>query len=152
MEGAGRSKKGWSGKRDSNPRPRPWQGRALPLSYSRATADDVITIGLCLPSERPRRPRGEREPRRERRQRHEVGRFENKPTSAPSLLADHVAPDAPLLEIEVLGRAGELLGHHDRDDRRRDELRVRVLERGAGGLAVILEHEDIRESRILFEV
>lgn len=25
----------WSGKRVSNPRPRPWQGRALPLSYSR---------------------------------------------------------------------------------------------------------------------
>ena len=24
-----------SEKRDSNPRPRPWQGRALPLSYSR---------------------------------------------------------------------------------------------------------------------
>src|SRR5438552_16124304 len=34
----------WSGKRDSNPRPRPWQGRALPLSYSRATAVDFITI------------------------------------------------------------------------------------------------------------
>src|SRR2546422_10409615 len=34
----------WSGKRDSNPRPRPWQGRALPLSYSRATAVDLITI------------------------------------------------------------------------------------------------------------
>src|SRR6185436_10566668 len=27
----------WSGKRDLNPRPRPWQGRALPLSYSRVT-------------------------------------------------------------------------------------------------------------------
>src|SRR3954462_10879383 len=26
----------WSGRRDSNPRPRPWQGRALPLSYARA--------------------------------------------------------------------------------------------------------------------
>src|SRR5262249_18443651 len=26
----------WSGRRDSNPRPRPWQGRALPLSYPRA--------------------------------------------------------------------------------------------------------------------
>ena len=25
----------WSGKRGSNSRPRPWQGRALPLSYSR---------------------------------------------------------------------------------------------------------------------
>jgi hypothetical protein len=28
-------KKFWSGRRDSNPRPRPWQGRALPLSYTR---------------------------------------------------------------------------------------------------------------------
>jgi len=27
----------WSGRRDSNPRPRPWQGRALPLSYTRIT-------------------------------------------------------------------------------------------------------------------
>src|SRR5262245_64172898 len=26
---------GWSGQRDSNPRLRPWQGRTLPLSYSR---------------------------------------------------------------------------------------------------------------------
>ncbi len=26
----------WSGRRDSNPRPRPWQGRALPLSYARS--------------------------------------------------------------------------------------------------------------------
>ncbi len=30
----------WSGKRDLNPRPSPWQGDALPLSYSRA-----ITVG-----------------------------------------------------------------------------------------------------------
>ena len=28
----------WSGKRDSNPRLRPWQGRTLPLSYSRPPA------------------------------------------------------------------------------------------------------------------
>src|SRR5260221_1787360 len=28
--------KEWSGKRDSNPRLRPWQGRTLPLSYSRS--------------------------------------------------------------------------------------------------------------------
>src|SRR3954463_2208320 len=25
----------WSGRRDSNPRPQPWQGCALPLSYTR---------------------------------------------------------------------------------------------------------------------
>src|ERR1700709_1363240 len=29
------AKKIWSGRRGSNPRPRPWQGRALPLSYTR---------------------------------------------------------------------------------------------------------------------
>ena len=28
-------RKNWSGRRGSNPRPRPWQGRALPLSYTR---------------------------------------------------------------------------------------------------------------------
>src|SRR5271156_4331517 len=28
-------KRSWSGRRGSNPRPRPWQGRALPLSYAR---------------------------------------------------------------------------------------------------------------------
>ena len=33
----------WSGRRVSNPRPRPWQGRALPLSYSR-------WVDLCLVS------------------------------------------------------------------------------------------------------
>ena len=29
----------WSGRRDSNPRPQPWQGCALPLSYARSRAD-----------------------------------------------------------------------------------------------------------------
>lgn len=29
-------RKNWSGKRDLNPRPSPWQGDALPLSYSRS--------------------------------------------------------------------------------------------------------------------
>ena len=33
-------KKLWSGKRDSNPRLRPWQGRTLPLSYSRLPTDN----------------------------------------------------------------------------------------------------------------
>ena len=30
--------RGWSGRRDSNPRRQPWQGCTLPLSYSRRTA------------------------------------------------------------------------------------------------------------------
>jgi hypothetical protein len=31
-------RKNWSGRRDSNPRPQPWQGFALPLSYTRILA------------------------------------------------------------------------------------------------------------------
>src|SRR5438067_3771789 len=38
----------WSGKRDSNPPPRPWQGRALPLSYSRKPAPDCTTPSKAL--------------------------------------------------------------------------------------------------------
>jgi hypothetical protein len=35
--------KKWSGKRDLNPRLRPWQGRTLPLSYSRSTELKLLT-------------------------------------------------------------------------------------------------------------
>ena len=37
--------KSWSGRRGSNPRPRPWQGRALPLSYTR-----IRIGGDCAPA------------------------------------------------------------------------------------------------------
>jgi hypothetical protein len=42
--------KKWSGKRDLNPRLRPWQGRTLPLSYSRSTilyGFYKYTFGFC---------------------------------------------------------------------------------------------------------
>ena len=35
----------WSGRRDSNPRPQPWQGCALPLSYARAPIAPAGTQG-----------------------------------------------------------------------------------------------------------
>ena len=44
----------WSGRRDSNPRPRPWQGRALPLSYTRVRM--VAAIGA--PDHRAPMPKG----------------------------------------------------------------------------------------------
>src|SRR4029077_6162560 len=40
----------WSGRRGSNPRPRPWQGRALPLSYTRILCrarDAPATAVVC---------------------------------------------------------------------------------------------------------
>jgi hypothetical protein len=36
----------WSGRRDLNPRLRPWQGRTLPLSYSRSGGSVIISNGL----------------------------------------------------------------------------------------------------------
>ena len=38
--------KKWSGKRDLNPRLRPWQGRTLPLSYSRPDGLYQLTINF----------------------------------------------------------------------------------------------------------
>ena len=51
----------WSGKRDSNPRLRPWQGRTLPLSYSRPRQNPSVpqrsppikTAGLRMTGNRP---------------------------------------------------------------------------------------------------
>ena len=43
----------WSGKRDSNPRLRPWQGRTLPLSYSRSSAKSQRTTAIFAQSRRP---------------------------------------------------------------------------------------------------
>ena len=47
------SRKFWSGRRDSNPRPRPWQGRALPLSYTRIRefgGDRSPATGRAMPN------------------------------------------------------------------------------------------------------
>lgn len=47
---AGCMGKNWSGRRGSNPRPRPWQGRALPLSYTRILCrshDAPATAVVC---------------------------------------------------------------------------------------------------------
>src|SRR5665647_810399 len=46
----------WSGRRDSNPRPRPWQGRALPLSYTRIReigGDHSPATGRAMPNALP---------------------------------------------------------------------------------------------------
>jgi hypothetical protein len=42
----GRGSKFWSGRRGSNPRLRPWQGRTLPLSYSRSFSHSTALAHL----------------------------------------------------------------------------------------------------------
>src|SRR5580700_3164705 len=41
---AGSREKLWSGRRDLNPRLRPWQGRTLPLSYSRSASSIINDV------------------------------------------------------------------------------------------------------------
>ena len=38
----------WSGKRGSNSRPRPWQGRALPTELFPHTATDLLSVACIL--------------------------------------------------------------------------------------------------------
>src|SRR5204862_1114921 len=55
--------KDWSGKRDLNPRPQPWQGCALPLSYSRPNRlakDSQATEACQADSAGPRLERRDR--------------------------------------------------------------------------------------------
>ena len=47
----------WSGKRDSNPRLRPWQGRTLPLSYSRPNPQSTTRPGWVQANRTPRSTR-----------------------------------------------------------------------------------------------
>ena len=51
LKDVGFLRENWSGRRDSNPRPQPWQGCALPLSYARSGGRRVYD---------PRVPAGER--------------------------------------------------------------------------------------------
>ena len=44
-----RPTKTWSGRRDLNPRPSPWQGDALPLSYFRPSSNQAGAYQLILP-------------------------------------------------------------------------------------------------------
>ena len=46
-----RERTNWSGRRDSNPRPQPWQGCALPLSYTRILFRQPLAEGSPMPNE-----------------------------------------------------------------------------------------------------
>jgi hypothetical protein len=55
--------KNWSGRWDSNPRPQPWQGCALPLSYTRMTHRAVLLRSASMPELRQPRNGFEGSPR-----------------------------------------------------------------------------------------
>ena len=67
-------------------------------------------------------------------------------------LMDHVAVDAAAAVVEELQRAVHFLPDVDRHDRRDDQLRVRVLQRGAGGGADVLEDHAVDQARVFLQI
>ncbi len=69
VDNVSKSLENWSGRWDSNPRPQPWQGCALPLSYARAPSPPAAEAGLLcgFPAERKTPCRPGAQPRLARR-------------------------------------------------------------------------------------
>src|SRR5262249_30185073 len=60
--------------------------------------------------------------------------------------------DAALLHLVIEACAVQLLLHQGRNDGQRDQLRVWMFERSAGGLAIILEQDDAAEALVLLQI
>jgi Ala-tRNA(Pro) deacylase len=81
-----KQEKNWSGRRDSNPRPRPWQGRALPLSYTRIPWDKWPSYAKRFTPLQPAAPQGKKRVFRAVRPRI-IGHVNEMPASPDDLFA-----------------------------------------------------------------
>src|SRR5580700_1850948 len=97
-------------------------------------------------------PGFERKSRSVRGQRDEVLVLSDHSSTAIHLLPDDVAEHATFLVEEILLRTFQFLRNVDRQDRQRDQLRVRMLQRGSGCLAMILENQDVLESPVFLQI
>ena len=97
-------------------------------------------------------PALERTPRRERGERHELLVLPHHPDSRHGLLAKDVAVDAAALPRKERLGALEFLRRPLWDDRKRDELGMRMREGGAGRPAVVAEQQQILEALIPIQV
>ena len=82
----------------------------------------------------------------------EVVGLEDDAVLGDDLLLEDVAEDAAFAELEVAAGAVDLFLNAFGNDGQGDELGVGVLERGAGGLAVVLEDEDVAEAGVFGQV
>ena len=94
----------------------------------------------------------ERKARRVGLEHHEAVGLDHQARASGGFLPDDVAEDAALLQVVEQFRAVHLFLGALGDHGQRDQLAMRMLERGAGGLAVILEKQDVAEPAILLEI
>src|ERR1035441_10225505 len=67
-------------------------------------------------------------------------------------LPDDVAKNTALFVDVILLGSLQFLHHVNGQNRQRDQLRVRVLERGAGGFSVVLEKQNVFEAPIFLQI
>ena len=112
----------------------------------------VVLVGVGGAVMARQHPHLERRARRERGDGDELAVLADQPDLLLDLLADDVAEDAAVLVAVVVQAAFQLRGHLARQDGQGHQLRVAVLERGAGGLAEVLEHHHVAEATVLGQV
>src|SRR5215813_1566559 len=69
-----------------------------------------------------------------------------------ALLPNDVAENAALFFVVVVPAVVDFFAHAPRNNRKRYQLRVRVLDGGASCFAVILENKDITEALVVLQV
>src|SRR5437773_9130069 len=79
-------------------------------------------------------------------------RLGDQPGAGAQLLLYDIAKYAPFFVIEVGLGTVDLLPNTLRNHRQRDQLRVRVLQRRAGRLPVILEHYQVSQAMVLAQI
>src|SRR5713101_4034880 len=97
-------------------------------------------------------PHLKRKPRRIRGEGDEMLVVADYPYAGVLLLADDVAEDAAFFLVVVVPAAFHLLVDQLRHDGQGNELRVRMLQRGASRFAVILEDQDVAEALVVLQV
>src|SRR5258708_7273964 len=68
------------------------------------------------------------------------------------LLLDDVAIDASVFELVIIACAFQLFDNLARNNRQRDQLTVRMLQGGSGGLAMILEDQHVLQAGVFSEI
>src|SRR5713101_7633892 len=98
------------------------------------------------------KPDLKREPRGVGSQGNELGILGDDADLRFHLLADDVAEDAALFLLVIVLAAVHFLAHALGDNRQRNQLRMGVLERRPGSLAVVLENQDVTEALVILQV
>lgn len=78
--------------------------------------------------------------------------LEDQPRAIFKFLAHHVAEDAALAKLEVLASAVDFFLHSLGYDRKPDDLRMRVFERGTAQFAMVLEADNVAHAGIALQI